>query len=105
MMTTVTNGNVREGMTSRRGINGSYLLDPVTITHMLLGCVDGVRRLLARPHAFDDAAEIAVADDLAVLAEGDDGTVDRLDFHGRDLQAERVAAALHRVTARIAAAH
>src|SRR6266550_7879688 len=75
----------------------------MSIANVLDRAVGVFRRLVARPHAFDDASEIAVADDLAVLAEGDDGAIDRLDFRGRDLQGERIAAPLDRMAARVAA--
>src|SRR4051812_12803365 len=75
----------------------------MAVTDVFLRTVHAVGRAFRRSHAFDNAAEIAVADDLAMFAEGDDGAVDGLDFLGRDLQAERVAAALHRVAPRMAA--
>ena len=59
----------------------------------------------APAQALDDAAQIAVADDLAVLTERNDGAVDLVDFARGDVQAERVAAPLNRVPAGMPAEH
>ena len=55
--------------------------------------------------ALDHAPEVVVADRLAMLAHRDDRVVDLREFVGRQHEPELLGAALHGVTARVAAEH
>src|ERR1043165_2767609 len=108
MIVVVTYGVVREGMTSRSGITqrfyGISCLHPVAVADRLAVPPRRQHRgRLRRLDAVDDPAQVVVADDLAVLAEGDDRAVDEVQLVGRQREAQRVAAALHGVAARVAA--
>src|SRR5260221_7314657 len=58
-----------------------------------------------RPDALDDPTEIVVGDRLAVLAERDHRAVDRFDLLAGEREAERLAARLHGVAARVTPEH
>src|SRR5215813_7719765 len=92
-------------MTSRSGITRrSYSVSVADRLDMRGGrrqCSRGLRRL----NPLDDATQVVVADDLAMLAERDDCAVDEVEIGGGQREAERFAAALHGMPARVAAEH
>src|SRR4029079_19837930 len=87
-------------------LNSKFLiLDAVSVAdgfHMVRRRRRGGRS--RRADAIDDAAEIAVADRLAVLAERDHRAIDLADLGAAEREAERLAARLHGVAAGVAGA-
>src|SRR4051812_20300412 len=66
------------------------------------GCAGGVA---ASTDSADHVGEVAVAHDLLAVGEGHDRPVDGLDLVALEREANLLAAALHRVTARMLAEH
>src|SRR3954471_13991834 len=111
MIVTVTNGVVRDGMTSRRGIIAPFYeiavvrmsgapLHTVPVAQRLGVRLGGVRaRSIGK--AIDHAAQVAIADRFAMFREINHRAIHEIELGAGQAEAERFAPALHGVTSRM----